>query len=84
MLSPHVLIFTANPNSNCSKKIKANSLLTFANDFIQVYHVVGIAVRLCIQLGYSQEKTIMLSEVPLDPITMDLRRRLFWVIASFE
>ncbi|KAF8454189.1 fungal-specific transcription factor domain-containing protein [Terfezia claveryi] len=49
-----------------------------------VYHVVGIVVRLCIQLGYSQEKTIGLSDVPLDPITMDLRRRLFWVIASFE
>ena len=26
----------------------------------------------------------MLSDTPLDAITMDLRRRLFWVFASFE
>lgn len=49
-----------------------------------MYHVLGIAVRLCIQLGYSQEKTITLSDTPLDPLTEDMRRRLFWVFASFE
>ncbi|RPA77054.1 hypothetical protein BJ508DRAFT_213158, partial [Ascobolus immersus RN42] len=51
---------------------------------IAVYHILGIAVRLCIQLGFSQEKTILLGDPPPDPLTEDLRRRLFWTIASFE
>ena len=46
--------------------------------------MVGLCVRLCIQLGYHQERTIMLSETPLDPITKDMRRRLFWTLASME
>ncbi|KAG0634442.1 fungal-specific transcription factor domain-containing protein [Tuber brumale] len=49
-----------------------------------VYHIVGIAVRLCIQLGYHQERTIMLSATPLDPVTKDMRRRWFWTSASME
>ncbi|RPB13304.1 hypothetical protein P167DRAFT_535008 [Morchella conica CCBAS932] len=49
-----------------------------------VYHIVGIAVRLCMQLGYHQERTIMLSENPLDCITKDMRRRFFWSLASME
>ncbi|PWW71740.1 hypothetical protein C7212DRAFT_231835 [Tuber magnatum] len=49
-----------------------------------VYHIVGIAVRLCMQLGYHQERTIMLSATPLDPITKDMRRRWFWTSASME
>lgn len=51
---------------------------------IAAYHVVGLCVRLCIQLGYHQERTIMLSEQPLDPITKDMRRRFFWTLASME
>ncbi|CCX15424.1 fungal-specific transcription factor domain-containing protein [Pyronema domesticum] len=51
---------------------------------IAAYHIVGLCVRLCIQLGYHQERTIMLSERPLDPITKDMRRRLFWTLASME
>ncbi|RPA91233.1 hypothetical protein L873DRAFT_1714976 [Choiromyces venosus 120613-1] len=49
-----------------------------------VYHIVGIAVRLCMQLGYHRERTIMLSATPLDPITKDMRRRWFWASASME
>ncbi|KAI5805924.1 fungal-specific transcription factor domain-containing protein [Geopyxis carbonaria] len=51
---------------------------------IAAYHIVGLCVRLCIQLGYHQERTIMLSETPLDPITKDMRRRMFWTLASME
>jgi hypothetical protein len=51
---------------------------------IAAYHIVGLCVRLCIQLGYHQERTIMLSDRPLDPITKDMRRRLFWTLASME
>lgn len=36
------------------------------------------------QLGYHQERTIMLSETPLDCITKDMRRRFFWSLASME
>ncbi|KAF8461867.1 fungal-specific transcription factor domain-containing protein [Kalaharituber pfeilii] len=66
----------------CLALMASYSLLTPTRT--AVYHVVGIIVRLCIQLGFAQEKTITLSDVPIDPITMDLRRRLFWVVASFE
>ena len=48
--------------------------------------VVGLAVRLCQSLGITDESTIAVSidGLPLDVLEVDLRRRLFWIIVSFE
>jgi hypothetical protein len=48
--------------------------------------VVGMATRLCQELGITDESTIKFSKegTPLDPLGVDLRRRLFWIIIQFE
>ncbi|SLM35384.1 fungal specific transcription factor domain-containing protein [Lasallia pustulata] len=50
------------------------------------YWVVGMASRLCQQLGITSEATIAHSEsgVRLSPLEVDMRRRLFWIITSME
>ncbi|KAK6500235.1 hypothetical protein TWF481_010583 [Arthrobotrys musiformis] len=51
-----------------------------------IYHIIGLATRLCIDLGLNQESTITkdIFGNPLDPLTIDMRRRLFWVTSSME
>ncbi|EPS36154.1 hypothetical protein H072_10342 [Dactylellina haptotyla CBS 200.50] len=51
-----------------------------------IYHIIGLATRLCIDLGLNQESTITkdIFGNPLDPLTVDMRRRLFWVTSSME
>ncbi|MCJ1433932.1 hypothetical protein MMC27_003297 [Xylographa pallens] len=48
--------------------------------------IVGLAVRLCQNLGITDESTIAvgIDGLPLDVLEVDLRRRLFWIIISFE
>lgn len=48
--------------------------------------IVGLAVRLCQDLGIDQESTIGVDSAgqPLDPLEVDLRRRCFWVCAAME
>ncbi len=50
------------------------------------YWVVGLAARLCQELGLCEEKTI--KEWPpgmrFDTLEVDMRRRLFWIITSME
>ena len=48
--------------------------------------VVGLATRLCQEMGITEEATIGRSHngTPLDPLEVDMRRRLFWIILSFE
>ena len=50
------------------------------------YWVVGLATRLCQELGMADEATIARREsgVPYNTLETDLRRRLFWIIISFE
>ncbi|KAI9722254.1 MAG: hypothetical protein M1812_001726 [Candelaria pacifica] len=50
------------------------------------YYIVGLAVRLCQHLGLHEEKTIVKSSTkyPLDPLQLDMRRRLFWIVTSME
>ena len=47
-----------------------------------VYYVVGLATKLCQQLGLHQEETIELRgmEQELNPLEKDMRRRLFWIV----
>lgn len=51
-----------------------------------IYYIIGLATRLCQQLGYTEEKTISRGESMgvTDAIQLDLRRRLFWIVASME
>ena len=47
-----------------------------------IYYVVGLATRLCQQLGLTEEKTITLGAA--NPIQLDMRRRLSWIVLSME
>ncbi len=47
-----------------------------------VYYVVGLATRISQQLGLADEKTIDLGVH--DPLTLDMRRRLSWIVTNFE
>lgn len=51
-----------------------------------IYYIVGLATRLCQQLGLSEEKTIKtgFAEGLVDPLEMDMRRRLSWIVLSME
>ncbi|MCJ1322092.1 hypothetical protein MMC15_007437 [Xylographa vitiligo] len=48
--------------------------------------IVGLAVRLCQNMGITDESTIAvgIDGLPLDVLEVDLRRRMFWIIISFE
>lgn len=50
------------------------------------YWVVGLATRLCQELGISEEATIGLGSgrQPFNALEIDMRRRLFWIITSME
>lgn len=50
------------------------------------YWVVGFAVKLCQELGLTEEATITKSQNgnPLNPLELDMRRRLFWIVTSLE
>ncbi|KAK3317968.1 fungal-specific transcription factor domain-containing protein [Apodospora peruviana] len=47
-----------------------------------VYYVIGLATRICQQLGLGEEKTIALGIS--DPQTLDMRRRLSWIVTTNE
>jgi len=51
-----------------------------------IYHVVGLASRLCQQLGLTEEKTITqgVSLGMVNPLQLDMRRRLSWIVLSME
>lgn len=51
-----------------------------------IYYIVGLATKLCQQLGLSEEKTIKtgFAEGLVDPLEMDMRRRLSWIVLSME
>ena len=69
----------------CFALIAQYSLLTPTRT--AAYWVVGLAARLCQELGITEEATITspngFSTRP-DAIEIDMRRRLFWVITSME
>jgi hypothetical protein len=48
-----------------------------------IYYIVGLATRLCQQLGLTEEKTIA-QGFGVNPIQLDLKRRLFWIVLSME
>ncbi|CAH0026611.1 unnamed protein product [Clonostachys rhizophaga] len=50
---------------------------------VPVYFVIGLAAKICQQEGLVSEKTIAAGDKP-NPLTIDMRRRLVWVVASME
>ncbi|KAJ5388373.1 hypothetical protein N7509_010914 [Penicillium cosmopolitanum] len=50
------------------------------------YWVVGTAVKLCQELGLTEEATITKSSSgqSFNPLEIDMRRRLFWIVTSME
>lgn len=50
---------------------------------VPVYFVLGLAAKICQQEGLVDEKTIT-AGYDLNPLTIDMRRRLVWTIASME
>ncbi|KAL2865515.1 putative C6 transcription factor [Aspergillus lucknowensis] len=68
----------------CLVLIAQYSLLTPTRT--AAYWVVGMAVKLCQELGLTEEATITQSRSgkPLDPLEVDMRRRLFWIVTSME
>lgn len=47
-----------------------------------VYYIVGLATKICQQLGLADEKTIGLGYQ--DPLALDMRRRLSWIVMTNE
>ncbi|QSZ28677.1 hypothetical protein DSL72_003177 [Monilinia vaccinii-corymbosi] len=68
----------------CLVLISQYSMLTPTRTAI--YYVVGLATRLCQQLGLVEEKTITqgVSHGLLDPLQLDMRRRLAWIVLAME
>ncbi|RDW94103.1 putative C6 transcription factor [Aspergillus mulundensis] len=68
----------------CLVLIAQYSLLTPTRT--AAYWVVGMAVKLCQDLGLTEEATITQSRTgkQLDPLEVDMRRRLFWIVTSME
>jgi len=66
----------------CLVLIGQYSLLTPTRT--NVYHIIGLATRICQQLGYGDEKTLASAAALVDPLTLDMRRRLSWVVTEME
>ncbi|KAI9369956.1 fungal-specific transcription factor domain-containing protein [Aspergillus egyptiacus] len=68
----------------CLVLIAQYSLLTPTRT--AAYWVVGMAIKLCQELGLTEEATITESRTGkrLDPLEVDMRRRLFWIVTSME
>ncbi|CAK7262918.1 hypothetical protein SEPCBS57363_000301 [Sporothrix epigloea] len=65
----------------CLVLIGQYSLLTPTRT--NVYHIVGLATRICQQLAITDEKTIA-SGSQVNALQLDLRRRLSWIVATME
>jgi hypothetical protein len=66
----------------CLILIGQYSLLTPTRS--NVYHVIGLATRLCQQLRYDEEKALTSDASFVDALTMDMRRRLSWTVVNME
>ena len=64
----------------CLALLSEYSLLTPTRT--AVYFIAGLATRICQQLGLGEEKTLAMGA--LDPRTLDMRRRLAWVVTTNE
>lgn len=65
----------------CLALVASYSLITPSR--LATYYVIGLATRICQQEGLTDENTISTGD-NVDPLTLDLRRRLVWIIATME
>ena len=65
----------------CLVLIAQYSLLTPTR--VPVYYVIGLATKICHQEGLTDEQTIT-TGYNLDAQTIDLRRRLVWIVVAME
>ncbi|KAF3766845.1 hypothetical protein M406DRAFT_89463 [Cryphonectria parasitica EP155] len=68
----------------CLILIALYSLLTPTRNV--VFHIIGLATRICQQLGLADEKTISAGYNMglIDALQMDMRRRLSWIVTGDE
>jgi hypothetical protein len=68
----------------CLVLIASYSMLTPTRT--AAYWVVGTAAKLCQDLGLTEEATVTKSPCGqlLNPLEIDMRRRLFWIVSSME
>jgi len=68
----------------CLVLIAQYSLLTPTRTAI--YYIIGLATRVCQQLGLTEEKTIVQGVTlgHVDPLQLDMRRRLSWIVLNME
>jgi hypothetical protein len=68
----------------CYALIACYSLLTPTRT--AVYYVVGLALRLVQDLGMHEERSIRFGPngKELDPLEVDMRRRLFWIVLTMD
>ncbi|GME54758.1 Fungal specific transcription factor domain containing protein [Neofusicoccum parvum] len=52
----------------------------FSSSLTGAWHVIGLATRLAVDLGLHDHA----DHLPLDPLTLDRRKRLFWATYTFE
>lgn len=74
----------------CPKDLKTLQCLVLVGQYslitptrVPVFYVIGLAAKICQQEGLVDEKTIS-TGLNLDPMAMDMRRRLVWTVASME
>lgn len=48
------------------------------------YYVVGLATKICQHMGLTDEQTVTTSGYNLDPLTVDLRKRIVWAVITME
>ncbi|KAK5994504.1 Quinate permease-like protein [Cladobotryum mycophilum] len=49
-----------------------------------LWHLVGVAVRLCIELRYHRKVQKSIMSQDLDPYTIELQKRFFWCVYCFD
>lgn len=49
-----------------------------------VYFIVGLATKICQRLGYTNEMAVKNSGYNVDPLIVDMRRRLAWLVIAME
>uniref|UniRef100_L2FLI5 Fungal specific transcription factor domain-containing protein n=1 Tax=Colletotrichum fructicola (strain Nara gc5) TaxID=1213859 RepID=L2FLI5_COLFN len=74
----------------CPKDLKSLQSLALIGQYslltptrTAVYYMVGLAARICQAEGLTDEKTIAQGGL-LDPLTLDMRRRLAYIVTSME
>lgn len=66
----------------CLILIAQYSLLTPTRS--PVYHIIGLATRICLQLGLTSETSIMASIHASNALEQDMRRRMVWCVFNME